>query len=133
MTHVKTALPVLAPTSGRSPGLVERVCELNAAISDQTRMKLIKVLGSAPAQTVSVSDAARTLGISQPAATKQLKVLHNAGFVRPKRVGQSVFYSINEETVQEYRQLLDLAFAHAYTPCVNDFDCDTCRYRTTCT
>lgn len=95
-------------------------------------MKLIKVLGSAPAQTVSVSDAARTLGISQPAATKQLKVLHNAGFVRPKRVGQSDFYSINRETVVEYRQLLDLAFAHAYTPCVNDFDCDTCQYRTTC-
>jgi ArsR family transcriptional regulator len=132
MTDARAGLLVIAPASGRNPGLVERVVELNGALSDQTRVKLIKVLGSAPAQTVSVSDAARTLGISQPAATKQLKVLYNAGFVRPKRVGQSVFYSINRETVEEDRQLLDLAFAHAYTPCVNEFDCDTCPYRTTC-
>jgi DNA-binding transcriptional ArsR family regulator len=113
-------------------GLVERVCELNAAIADHNRMKMIKVLGSHPHQTVSVSDVARILGITQPAATKQLRVLHNAGFVRPKRVGQAVYYSIVDETVREYRQVLDLAFAHAYTPCVNEFDCDTCPYRETC-
>lgn len=114
-------------------GLVERVCELNGAISDHNRMKMIKVLGSHPKHTVSVSDVARILGISQPAATKQLKVLHNAGFVRPKRVGQAVYYSIDEETVADYHRLMELAFKHCWTPCVNEFDCDTCPFRETCT
>lgn len=41
MTDARYALPVLAPTSGRNPGLVERVFELNAALSDQTRTKQV--------------------------------------------------------------------------------------------
>ena len=78
-------------------------------------------------------DTYRILGISQPAATKQLKALHNAGFVRPKRAGQAVFCSIDEETVADYQRLMELAFRHCWTPCVNAFDCDTCPFRETCT
>ena len=113
-------------------GLVERGCELNAAVSDPTRMKMIKVLGSHPRHSLTVSDVARILGVSQPAATKQLKVLHRVGLVDPKRIGQAVCYSINEETVAEYHRVMEHAFAHAATPCVNGYDCDTCPSRETC-
>jgi ArsR family transcriptional regulator len=34
--------------------------------------------------------------------------------------------------VAEYRRVMDLAFAHATTPCVNAFDCDTCAFAATC-
>jgi ArsR family transcriptional regulator, arsenate/arsenite/antimonite-responsive transcriptional repressor len=120
----------VAPRARRS--LVERGCELNSAISDTTRMKMIKVLASNPEHSVSVSDVARILGISQPAATKQLRVLHSAGLVRYKRIGRAVYYSVDEETVAEYHRIIEYAFAHAHTPCVNGYDCDTCPYRETC-
>ena len=132
---VAAAGPVAAPAAiapRARRGLVERGCELNSAISDPTRMKMIKVLASHPEHSVSVSDVARILGISQPAATKQLRVLHGAGLVRYKRIGRAVYYSVDEETVAEYHRIIEYAFAHAHTPCVNGYDCDTCPYRETC-
>lgn len=116
----------------REPGLVERVCQLNAAIAEPNRMKMIKILGSNPEHTVSVSDVARILAISQPTATKHLKIMHAVGFVRRSRIGSSVYYSLDDDTIAEYHRLMDYAFAHATTPCVNDYDCETCRFRTTC-
>jgi DNA-binding transcriptional ArsR family regulator len=123
---------IAGPVVVRERGLVERACELNAAVSDHTRMKMIKVLGSHPRHTLTVSDVARILRVSQPAATKQLKVLHRAGLVDWMRNGQAVYYSINEETIAEYHRIMEYAFEHAATPCVNEYDCDTCPYRVTC-
>lgn len=122
------------PEKGRPHrvGLVDRTCELQAALGFPARMKMIKVLGSHREYPLSVSEVAETLGISQPTATKHLRVLHNAGFVDRKQVGQRVHYSLNLDTVEEYRRLMDLAFAHALTPCVNSFDCDTCPFAETC-
>lgn len=114
------------------PGLVERVCQLNAAVSDPNRMKMIKILGSHPEHTVSVSDVARLLGISQPTATKHLKLLHAVGFIRRRRIQNAVYYSLDEDTITEYHRLMEYAFAHATTPCVNAYDCETCSFRATC-
>ncbi len=94
---------------------------------------MIKVLGSQQDSPVSVTEVARTLRISQPTATKHLNLLHRAGWVDREEAGARVHYTLNLQTVAEYRRLLDLAFAHALTPCVNAFDCDTCPFHETCT
>lgn len=113
-------------------GLVERACELQAALGYPARMKMIKVLGSHEHAPLSVSEVAAVLKISQPTATKHLAILHRAGFVRRERVASRVHYTLDVDTVAEYQRVMDLAFAHARTPCVNGFDCDTCPYATTC-
>ncbi|HEX3005413.1 MAG TPA: metalloregulator ArsR/SmtB family transcription factor [Angustibacter sp.] len=113
-------------------GLVERACELQAALGFPARMKMIKVLGSHTDAPLSVTEVARTLSISQPTATKHLAILHRAGFVRREQVASRVYYTLDQDTVAEYRQVMDLAFAHATTPCVNEYDCGTCPYATTC-
>lgn len=113
-------------------GLVDRACELQAALGYPARMKMIKVLGSHEKAPLSVSEVATILKISQPTATKHLAILHRAGFVRRERVASRVHYTLDVDTVAEYRRVMDLAFAHARTACVNDFDCDTCPYATTC-
>lgn len=113
-------------------GLVERACELQAALGYPARMKMIKVLGSHEHTPLSVSEVAETLRISQPTATKHLAILHRVGFVRREKVAARVHYSLDLETVAEYRRIMDDAFAHARTPCVNEFDCDTCPYKVTC-
>ena len=116
--------------SGR--GLVERTCELQAALGFPVRMKMIKVLGSHSQSPLSVTEVARMLSISQPTATKHLGIMFRAGFVRRERVASRVHYTLDLDTVAEYRRLMDLAFAHALSPCVNAFDCDTCPFSETC-
>jgi ArsR family transcriptional regulator len=116
----------------RPRGLVERACELQAALGLPVRMKMIKVLGSHQEAPLSVTEVARTLRISQPTATKHLRILHEAGFVDRRQVARRVHYTLNLATVAEYRQVMDLAFAHATTPCVNSFDCDGCAFAATC-
>jgi DNA-binding transcriptional ArsR family regulator len=116
----------------RERGLVERACELQAALGLPVRMKMIKVLGSHQETPLSVTEVAQTLRISQPTATKHLRILHEAGFVDRRQVASRVHYTLNLDTVAEYRRVMDLAFSHAMSPCVNEFDCDTCPYAATC-
>lgn len=113
-------------------GLVNRMCAYNKAISEPNRMKMIKILGSSPEHTLSVSDIANLLCISQPAATKHLQVLHNVNLVRRTRIGMNVFYSLDNVALEDYRKQLDYAFEHAYTKCPYKFKCDDCPSRVTC-
>lgn len=135
-------VPAATPSAGaprvlavraRSRGLVERCCELQASLGYPVRMKMIKVLGSHRDNSLSVSEVAETLRISQPTATKHLAILHRAGWANRDAAGPRVHYSLNLDTYDEYRRLMDLAFAHALTPCVNSFDCATCPFEETCT
>jgi ArsR family transcriptional regulator, arsenate/arsenite/antimonite-responsive transcriptional repressor len=113
-------------------GLVYRMCAYNKAISEPKRMMMIKILGSTPEHTLSVSDLANILGISQPAATKHLQILHNVDLVHRTRVGASVFYRLDHKALEDYRRQLDYAFAHVYSACPNNFQCDDCQYADTC-
>lgn len=113
-------------------GLVERMCAYNKAISDPQRMRMIKILGSSPQHSMNVSSIAETLGISQPAATKHLKIMEEVGLFSRERVGMSVYYSLEIDALNEYRQLLDYAFAHAYSPCAYNYDCKKCPVTDTC-
>lgn len=128
----RTALPRVFVAPPRSRGLVERCCELQAALGYPTRMKMIKVLGSHRKAPLSVSEVAQTLRISQPTATKHLGILHRAGWVIRDAAGPRVHYLLNLDTVAEYQRLLALAFEHALTPCVNSFECTTCPFEETC-
>ena len=112
--------------------LVDRVCKYNKAISDANRMKMVKIVGSHEPYTMNVSDIAEVLGISQPAATKHLKIMEECGFFLRERVGSSVYYSLNQEEVAEYHKAMEYAFAHASTPCPYEFKCDTCPVKETC-
>ena len=113
-------------------GLVERMCAYNKAISEPNRMKMIKILGSHEPNTLNVSDIAGILGLSQPAATKHLKIMENVGLFERERMGTSVYYSLNQAALDEYRALLDYAFEHAYSPCTHGYDCRTCPHADTC-
>jgi ArsR family transcriptional regulator len=138
VTQVTVRPSAAAPRRGRgseraaTPGLVERTCELQAALGIPVRMKMIKVLGSHQQAPLSVTEVARTLRISQPTATKHLRILHEAGFVNREQAASRVYYTLNLGTIAEYRRLLSLAFAHATTRCVNAFDCETCTFAATC-
>jgi ArsR family transcriptional regulator len=116
----------------KKTGLVERICDYNGALSDPQRVKMMKIMGSSPPNTVTVSDFAKMLGISQPSATKHLKILHAVDLIDRKRVGTAVFYSLNLQAIDEYHRLLELSFIKGFLPCRYGYQCDECPDRQTC-
>ncbi len=116
----------------KNRGLVDRICEYNGALSDPQRVKMMKILGSSPADSVTVSDFAKVLGISQPSATKHLKILHAVDLIDRKRMGTAVYYSLNLKMIDEYHQLLELAFVKGFLPCHYEYKCGACPDKETC-
>ena len=47
---------------------------------------------------------AEKLGVSQPTATEHMKVLSQAGIVRPKRIKQWTFYKRDETRIREIKK-----------------------------
>jgi DNA-binding transcriptional ArsR family regulator len=116
----------------KNRGLVDRICEYNDALSEPQRVKMMKIMGSSAADSVTVSDFAKILGISQPSATKHLKILHAVDLVDRKRMGTAVYYSLNLKMIDEYHQLLELAFVKGFLPCRYEYKCDACPDKETC-
>lgn len=112
--------------------LVERANTYAKAISEPNRMKMLKIIGSAPPETVSVSDIAKMLNLSQPAVSKHLQILNWCGFLLRKKVGNTVYYSIDAETVEDFQRVAASAFEMVRTPCLYHYDCDHCPYGETC-
>lgn len=116
----------------RERGLVERFCLYSKAVGEPNRMKMIKILGSHEPNTLNVSDIAEILHLSQPAATRHLKVMEDVGLFDRTRIGTNVYYSLNEEVLKEYYELIGYAFEHAHTKCGYEYDCKICPHADTC-
>ena len=103
-----------------------RMVEVLKAFADINRMKIIRVLAANPDQSVCVGDLARIMGISQPAVSQHMRILRSVGILRPKRVRNLTYYSIDLERMGEYRDLLDEMFRRAMTRCSFEGSCDEC-------
>jgi ArsR family transcriptional regulator len=49
---------------------------------------------------------AEKLGVSQPTASEHLRILVDAGFLRPKRIKQWIFYRRNEAAIREFKRAM---------------------------
>lgn len=76
-----------------------RVC---SAISDPHRILLLYAIAE---ETLNVNSLAETVGISQSAASRHLKVLRERGLIQAQRDGSQVIYSLTDK---RYIQALDL-------------------------
>jgi len=68
------------------------------ALSDDTRQKILKMLQE---REMCVSDIVEAFNISQPTVSHHLNILKNVGLVESRKDGKLVFYSINQENVEE--------------------------------
>lgn len=68
--------------------------ELCAALADTNRILLLYAIHERPR---SVSDLADAVGISQPSASRHLKILRERGLVLANRLGASVEYHVTDE------------------------------------
>jgi len=66
------------------------------ALSDETRIRILKVLLE---RECCVCEVMQALNISQPRASRNLGLLEDAGFVKSRRDGPWIIYSVNEQTL----------------------------------
>ena len=112
--------------------VVYKVSTYNTALSTPVRMKIMKLLGSNVENSLTVSQIAEILNLSQPTVTKHLQILFHASLVKFKKVKTSKYYSINVESVEEYYRLIKSISLATYTPCKFNYQCDDCPYTETC-
>ncbi|NWF77665.1 MAG: winged helix-turn-helix transcriptional regulator [Chloroflexi bacterium] len=73
------------------------------ALSDETRIRILKVLLE---RECCVCEVMQALNISQSRASRNLGILENAGFVKSRRDGLWIIYSIDEQKMNSYAALL---------------------------
>ena len=90
-----------------TPSLEREVTQLHAdicsALADPRRILLLYAISHAPRN---VSDLADSIGISQPAASRHLKILRERGLVQASRRGASVEYSLADHRLIDALDLL---------------------------
>jgi ArsR family transcriptional regulator len=85
-----------------TPVLTQEVTRLHAdicsALADPRRILILYALAEKPRN---VSEVAKEINISQPAASRHLNILRERGMVSSQRSGQSVVYELaDERTIQ---------------------------------
>ena len=87
--------------------LTQEITQLHAdlcsALADPRRILLLYALSERPRN---VSELADEVGISQPGASRHLKILRERGMVRPERQGASIEYSLADTRLIEALDIL---------------------------
>ena len=78
---------------------MRELTKLFKALSDETRVRILKVLME---RECCVCEVMQALNISQSRASRNLGILADAGFVKSRRDGLWVIYSIDEQTVNSH-------------------------------
>lgn len=82
--------------------LTQEITELHAdicsALADPRRILILYALAE---RSLNVSELAQYVNISQPAASRHLKILRERGLVRPVRLGASVEYRLTDHRLIE--------------------------------
>ena len=89
-----------------SDELLTRLAETFSALSDSNRMKILFALAR---RELCVCDLAEVVGVSESAVSQHLRVLRSLRWVRGRRQGRRVFYSLADQHV---RDLLRLELEH---------------------
>jgi DNA-binding transcriptional ArsR family regulator len=78
------------------PSTFDRLIDIFGVLADGTRLRILDVLSHGERR---VGDLAADLGATQSAVSHQLRLLRGARIVRPRRVGRSIFYSLDDQHV----------------------------------
>ena len=85
---------------------VEDMTAFFKVLGDETRIRIVLLILDAER---CVSDIASSLSMSDSAVSHQLKALKSAGLVKTRRDGKNIYYSLDDEHVNE---ILSTALAH---------------------
>ena len=84
---------------------IEELTEIFKALSDPTRLRLVKLL-SPSGGALCVNALAHRLEVSQSAVSQHLRVLRQAGLVRGERHGNRVHYALDLDRLEQHKATL---------------------------
>lgn len=84
---------------------IEELAGIFKALSDPTRLRLVKLLNKSGG-ALCVNALAHRLGVTQSAVSQHLRVLRQAGLVRGERRGHFVHYSLDRDRLERYKTTL---------------------------
>ena len=87
------------------PVEAERLAQLAKALGDPTRLQIVDVLRRHAGETC-VCDLEQLFDISQPALSKHLKRLRDAGLIDVERRGVWAYYYVKSEALEELESWL---------------------------
>lgn len=82
---------------------IEIIAERFRVLSEPIRLRILQALRDGE---LSVSDLTREIEISQPNGSKHLRILQDAGMLRRDQRGNSVYYSIADDSIFELCDLV---------------------------
>jgi ArsR family transcriptional regulator len=99
---------------------VVKLAETFKALSDPTRLRLIKLLndckpGVCEGGPLCVNALAHRLGVTQSAVSQHLRILRQAGLVRGDRKGSFMHYALDPEGLGRYRSALRETLGEDFT------------------
>ena len=83
-------------------GRIEDLAEVFKALSDPTRLQLVKLLNEHRG-ALCVNALAHRLGVTQSAASQHLRVLRQARLVEGERHGYHVHYALDPVRLEQFR------------------------------
>jgi len=99
--------PTLAqPDALLSEEAATELAELFRALADPTRARMLDLLTR---QDMTTTGLAAILGLNAPAISQHLRLLRTLRIVKPRREGQLVYYSLDDEHI---RMLVTLSLTH---------------------
>ena len=87
--------------------LLMKASDFFKVLSDYSRLRIISTLLKNKEQNV--SSLCKDVEMSQTAVSNQLKCLKEVNLVKTRRAGKNIYYSINDEHVEE---IMNLTFIH---------------------
>lgn len=96
---------------------MEETAGLFKALGDVARMRLVYALASGEVETISVTELAKMMGMTQPAASQHLKILKTAKIVRARKEGNHIYYTFNREAMLKHKDNVDYLFGCVFKKC----------------
>ncbi len=100
-----------------SSDLSEELEELFKALGNVNRILLIYYLASRRDNKVNVSEMAKIMGLTQPAASQHLRILKTAKIIRAEKEGNYIYYTFNHNALKKHKQKIDFLFGCAFDQC----------------
>jgi DNA-binding transcriptional ArsR family regulator len=95
----------------------EELEELFKALANVNRIMLLYSLASGEIESVNVTQMARMMGLTQPAASQHLKVLRTARILDAEKQGNQTYYTFNQNALVKHKQKIDFLFGCVLTKC----------------
>ena len=110
---------MLRVNSEQCSDLSHELEELFKALSNINRLLLIYKMSSGELEKISVTQMAKMMGLTQPAASQHIKILKTARILTAEKKGNYIYYTFNQSAMINHKEKIDFLFSCVLTKCSN--------------